>query len=168
MLLWFLGVTFAFVWWVFRSPALDYRLVLLGSVLPLVEVVFGGPRVLHTLLAPVVVLTVVMLATQKRRLVRRALIGVPIGMMLHLVLDGIWARPEVFWWPFLGWAFPEGGLPEFGRSFSVTVLLELVGLAALWFMWRTFELGAPANRARFVRTGQLPRDRGPQGPVASC
>lgn len=168
MLVWFLGVTFAFVWWVFRSPALDYRLVLAGSVLPLVEGLVGGPRVLHTLLAPVVVLTVVMLATQRRRLLRRALIGLPIGMLLHLVLDGIWARPEVFWWPLFGWSFPPGGLPEFGRPFGVTVPLELLGAAALWFMWRTFDLGAPANRERFVGTGQLPRDRGPQGPEPSC
>jgi len=24
MILWFAGVSFVFVWWVFRSPALDY------------------------------------------------------------------------------------------------------------------------------------------------
>ena len=33
MILWFAGVSFVFVWWVFRSPALDYRLVMLGSIL---------------------------------------------------------------------------------------------------------------------------------------
>ena len=25
MILWFAGVSFVFVWWVFKSPALDYR-----------------------------------------------------------------------------------------------------------------------------------------------
>src|ERR1041384_5697602 len=100
MVLWFLGVSVAFVFFVFRSPALDYRLVMLGSVLPVGEVVLGGPRVLHTLVAAVAALGVVMLATQKRRLVRRRWICLPIGMMMHLALDGIWARTEVFWWPF--------------------------------------------------------------------
>jgi len=100
VIFWFAGVTFVFVWWVFRSPALDYRLVMLGAILPVGEFAFGGPRVLHTLLAPVALLAVLMLATQKRRLVRRRWIGLPIGMLVHLVLDGIWTRPDVFWWPF--------------------------------------------------------------------
>lgn len=168
MFLWFVGVSFAFVWWVFRSPALDFRLVMLGALLPLGEVVFGGPRLLHTLLAPVVVLVVVMLATRERRLLRRSLIGIPIGMLMHLVLDGIWTRAAVFWWPFLGWTFPPGQLPELGRSIEVIVLLELLGAAALAFMWRAFSLGERAHRDRFVRTGQLPRERGPQGPAPTC
>ena len=116
MILWFAGVSFVFVWWVFRSPALDYRLVMLGSILPVGEVVLGGPRLLHTLLGPVALLVLIMLATQKRRLVRRRWIGIPIGMLMHLVLDGIWARAEVFWWPFLGTDFGAGGLPELGHS----------------------------------------------------
>ena len=108
MILWFAGVSFVFVWWVFRSPALDYRLVMLGSILPVGEVVLGGPRLMHTLLGPVALLVLIMLATQKRRLVRRRWIGIPIGMLMHLVLDGIWARAQVFWWPFLGTDFGSG------------------------------------------------------------
>ena len=53
MFFWFLGVSVAFVWFVFRSPALDYRLVMLGSILPIGEVVFGGPKVLHSLIGSV-------------------------------------------------------------------------------------------------------------------
>ena len=71
MLLWYVGVSVAFVWNVFRSPALDYRLVMVGSVLPLTEVVLGGPRLLHTLVFTVALLGVIMLATQHRRLLRR-------------------------------------------------------------------------------------------------
>ena len=71
MFFWFAGVSIVFVWFVFRSPALDYRLVIAGSLLPVGEILLGGPRILHTLIACVVVLGVVMLATQKRRLVRR-------------------------------------------------------------------------------------------------
>lgn len=163
MILWFAGVSFVFVWWVFRSPALDYRLVMLGSILPVGEVVLGGPRLAHTLLAPVVLLTVIMLATQRRRLVRRRWIGLPIGMLMHLVLDGIWARTQVFWWPFAGWGFGEGGLPEFDRPLAVSVLAEVVGAACLVWVWRTFELSDPTIRRRFLTTGQLTRvvDRPP-------
>ncbi len=69
MFFWYLGLSWVAVWAVFRSPALDYRLVMAGAVLPVIELPFGtGP--LHTLLAPVIVLTAVMVATQGKRLVK--------------------------------------------------------------------------------------------------
>jgi hypothetical protein len=157
MFLWFLGGSFVFVWSVFRSPALDYRLVMVGSVLPLVEVVLGGPRVLHTLVFPVALLAGVMLATRSRRLVRRRWIGLPIGVLMHLVLDGIWARAEVFWWPFFGAGFPAGTLPELDRG-ALSIVLELAGAAALVWCWSTFGLADRAHRDEFVRTGHLPRE----------
>jgi hypothetical protein len=157
VLLWFAGVSFAFVWLVFRSPALDYRLVMLGSVLPVGEVVFGGPRLLHTLIAAVAFLVLVMLATQQRRLVRRRLIGLPIGILMHLVLDGIWARTQVFWWPFLGLDFGSGGLPELGRPVAVIVLMELAGAAALAWCWVQFGFRDRTTRELFIRTGHLDR-----------
>ena len=165
MFLWFVGLSVVFVWWVFRSPALDYRLVMLGSVVPLGEVVLGGPRVLHTLLFAVVAMLGIMLLTQRRRLLRRRLIGLPIGLMMHLVLDGIWGVTEVFWWPFLGLDFGADGLPELGRGGAVVLLQELIGAAALVWFWHHFELGIRENRDRFVRTGHLPRD---QGQVGTC
>jgi hypothetical protein len=158
MILWFAGVSFAFVWLVFRSPALDYRLVMLGSILPVGEAVFGGPRLLHTLLAVVALLTLVMLATQRRRLVRRRLIGLPIGMLMHLVLDGIWMRAEVFWWPFFGLDFGAEGLPELERPFGLIVVLEAIGAAALVWCWRQFGFADPTKRELFLRTGHLSRD----------
>ena len=157
MILWFAGVSFVFVWWVFKSPALDYRLVMLGSILPVGEVLLGGPRLLHTLLAPVALLAILMLATQRRRLVRRRWIGLLIGMLMHLVLDGIWARPKNFWWPFLGADFGDGGLPEFGHGIAFTVLLELVGLGCLIWSWRSFGFADRSIRDRFLRTGHLSR-----------
>jgi len=158
MLLWYLGVSTAFVWNVFRSPALDYRLVMLGSVLPLLDVVVGGPAVLHTLVFSVALLGVIMLATRERRLLRRRLISLPIGLMMGLVLDGAWATRNVFWWPFFGWSFPGGGLPELQRGFGVSVVFELIGAAALVWCWKAFGWSDPANRDLFIRTGHLNRD----------
>lgn len=158
MFLWFAGVSVVFVWFVFRSPALDYRLVALGSVLPVGEVALGGPRLLHTLVFSVALLGVVMLSTQKRRLVRRRWISLPIGMLVHLVLDGIWAEADVFWWPFFGVGFGGVALPELDRGLVVGLLMEAVGVACLVWGAVNFGLLDPDQRRIFVRTGHLPRE----------
>src|SRR5262245_28306586 len=116
MFLWFAGASFVIVWAVFRSPALDYRLVMLGAVLPVGEAAIGGPWLLHTLVGGVALLAIVMLATRGRRLVRRRWIGLPIGVLLHLALDGTFMRADLFWWPFLGEALGSDGVPEWERG----------------------------------------------------
>lgn len=153
---WFAGVGCLLVVAVFQSPALDYRLVMLGSVVPLLDGVTGGPWLLHTLLASVGALAIVMLVTQRRRLVRRRWLGVPIGMFIHLVLDGAWANTHVFWWPAFGASFGNERLPELGRG-VLSIFMEVVGLAALVYAWQRFGLREQEARGRFLRTGQLPR-----------
>jgi membrane-bound metal-dependent hydrolase YbcI (DUF457 family) len=155
MFFWFIGVGTVVVALVFQSPALDYRMVMLGLVLPLADGVTGGQWFLHTLLAPVAVLVIVMLATRRRRLVRRRWIGLPIGMFVHLVLDGVWTDAHAFWWPLFGTSF-EGGLPEVDRG-AASLVLELIGVAAIVWGWRRFGFDDPRARAQFVRTGRLPR-----------
>lgn len=160
MFFWFLGLSLALVLIVFSSPALDYRLVMFGAVLPGAEGFIGGPWVLHTLLAPVVVLGVVMLATQNRRLVRRQWLGLPIGLFMHLVLDASWADADVFWWPFLGAADVLGGseVNEFTRPLSVRLIMELIGAGVLAvFVHRLDLLGE--GRELFTSKGQLLRSR---------
>lgn len=143
-------------WAVFQSPALDYRLVALGSVIPVAEIAFGaGP--LHSLLAPTAVLALTMLLTQKRRLVRRRWLGISIGMYLHLVLDAAFTRSQSFWWPFLGFGFSPGSAPELSRGL-VTVGMELVGVGVGLWSYGRFGLDDPRRRQRFLRTGQLDRD----------
>lgn len=156
MFFWFIGVGWLVVVAVFQSPALDYRLVMLGTVIPLADAVTGGPWVLHSLLASVALLAIVMLATQRRRLVRRRWLGLPIGMFIHLVLDGAWANTDVFWWPAFGASFGHDRLPELDRG-GLSFVMELVGIGALLYAWNRFDLRDPAARDRFLRTGQLPR-----------
>lgn len=160
MFFWFLGLSFALVLVVFSSPALDYRLVMLGAVLPVAEGVLGGPWVLHTLLAPVVIMTVVMLMTQKKRLLRRQWLGLPIGLFMHLVLDGSWADAKVFWWPFLGVDGVLGGsmVNEFERSLPVVLVMEIIGLGVLAFLAQRLALRTE-GRDVFRTTGQVLRDR---------
>jgi hypothetical protein len=155
--LWFAGGAFVLVWVVFRSPAVDYRLVMLGAVLPVGELPFGSPRLLHSLTAAAAALGLAMLVTPRRRLAQRRLVAVPIGMFIHLLLDGIWTDTQAFWWPFAGLEWSDARLPELSRG-PFDLVLEALGAAALWWCWRRFRLYEPARRDRFLRTGQLDRD----------
>jgi hypothetical protein len=159
VVLWFLGGSLVITWLVFHDPAIDYRVLMLGAVLPdLVDGLFGGARVLHSVLGSVVLLVVVMLATIGRRAARRRWIFLPIGTFLHLALDGAFTVTQVFWWPFTGWSFEGEPLPSVDRGLSgVNLLLEAAGLAALVWFYRRFGLGDPARRRTFVRTGRLDR-----------
>ncbi|MCC6225560.1 MAG: hypothetical protein IT195_04055 [Microthrixaceae bacterium] len=155
MLVWFAAGSVAIVWAVFQSPAIDYRMVMVGSVLGVAEVPFGA-GVLEALVVPCAALALVMGATVGRRLLRRRLLGVPIGMFLHQVLNGAWTDTELFWWPLGG-----GSLYE-GRSMIVTrglwsVALEGLGVALAVWCWRQFGLADGSRRALFVRSGRLDR-----------
>ena len=99
---------------------------------------------LHTLLASVMVLAIVMLATQRRRLVRRRWLGLPIGMFMHLVLDGAWTNTDVFWWPAFGTSFGNDRLPELDRG-ALSLVMELIGIVALLYAWNRYELRDPTR-----------------------
>jgi hypothetical protein len=154
MLLWYAGLSVLVVYFVFHSTGIDYRLVVAGSLLPLVvDLPFLGLSYGHTLLGSVVLLVAVMVLTTGRpRLVRRRLLCLPIGAFCGLVLSGAWANTDVFWWPFTGASLPDGALlPAPG----IVVLEELAGLAACaWIVYR-FGLADRGRRDEFLRSGRL-------------
>ena len=154
MFIWFVVMSVVMVAVVFRSPAIDHRTVIVGALLPLVEVVFGGPRILHSVVGAVGLLGLVMLFTRHSRLLRRRLLGVPIGMMCHLVLDGSFTRTDVFWWPVSGLDFAAGQVPEISHL-AVSLALEVVGIAVGVWAWRMFGLDDPVRRERFRAEGRL-------------
>lgn len=154
MLLWFAVTAIVLVAIVFRSGAVDYRTVALGALLPWIDALLGGPRVLHSLLGAGAMLVIVMLATRKRRLVRRRALGVPIGMLCHLVLDGSFADTNVFWWPVFGLSFGDGQIPEL-RHPTRSLVLEVIGIGVTLWAWRIFGLDREPARRRFVETGRL-------------
>jgi hypothetical protein len=165
VLLWFAGTALLAAWFVFRDPSFDHRLLIVGALLPdLIDAPFGGARVAHALLAPVAVLVVVMLSTQGRRPLRKSLLAIPIGMLLHLVFDGAFREATPFWWPFTGTLGSEP-LPSIARGWW-NVPLELVGLAILAGFWRFWGLGDPARRSRFLREGKVAV--GGQGSAPTC
>jgi hypothetical protein len=157
VVLWFAGLSAIIVWAVFQSPAVDFRRVMLGSLLPLADLAFGV-HILHTLAAPVLVMAAVMLLNSGKPLRRRAWLGIPIGMLLHQVLDGVWANAELFWWPFAGGDLTSSA-PELERPLPILLALEAVGAVALLWLWGRFGLDDPEARRTFVRTGQMDRSK---------
>lgn len=155
MLLWFLGSAMLTVWFVFTDPRFDYRLLLLGAILPdLIDLPEGHAKWAHSLTVAVGVLAAVMLVTAGRKPVRRLLLGLPIGMLLHLVFDGAFASTKVFWWPFSGsWGSVQ--VPSAERSLTLNLLMELAGAGMLWWAWRRFGLGDRTRRATFLRRGTV-------------
>lgn len=154
MLIWFAVCATLMVAIVFRSPANDYRFVMLGAVLPLAEGLIGGPLVLHSVVGAMAILVVIMVATPKRRILRRRLLGIPIGIMCHLVLDLSFALTAVFWWPLGGLGRPSGQIPELDHL-GLSIVLELIGWVVAWWAWRAFGLGDAARRQRFLDDGRL-------------
>jgi hypothetical protein len=152
------------VWQVFQDPAIDYRLVMAGALLPdVVDGPLGGPRLLHTLVFSVGLLALVMVATTGRRARRRQFLALPVGTFMHLLLDGVWTRTKLFWWPLFGTSFGGGGLPSLSRPVGVLVAQELIGAGALWWCWRRFDLRRHDRRTTFIRTGRLAPEFGAPG-----
>ena len=154
MFFWFIGTAVVTVGFVFRDPGFDNRLLIVGSVLPVADGVFGGSRALHSITASIVLLAGVMLFTARGSSIRRTLLGLPIGMFLHLVFDAAWNDTDTFWWPFTGVSFSDDGIPIVDRGL-LSVALEAVGLAICVWLWRTNGLGDPERRRRFLHDGRL-------------
>jgi len=155
MFFWFIGTAVVSVWFVFRDPSFDYRLLLVGALLPAVVDGFsGGAKAFHSLTVSVVVLAVLMLATPGRKPIRKTLLGLPIGMLLHLVFTGAWTDAQVFWWPFLGFDFGEAPHPVVERGWW-NLPLEVIGLALCAWVVTRADLRDPDRRMWFRQTGQL-------------
>src|SRR4026207_995702 len=72
MLLWFIGTAVVSVWYVFRDPRLDYRLLAVGALLPdLIDLPGRQARWAHSLVVSVATLVVVMVVTAGRKPTRR-------------------------------------------------------------------------------------------------
>jgi len=151
---WFIATACLSVWLVFRDDRFDYRFLILGVFLPdIVDVFTGGSWIMHTLLASVVAMIVIMLSTRNKRPLRRRLLAIPIGMFLHLVFDGAFTSTEVFWWPFTGGSFDEQ-LPV-AQRWGLNIVLEAIGIIGIAWMWRHFNLSDARARREFIQTGNL-------------
>lgn len=154
MLLWFIATVALSVHYVFNDPRFDHRLLLVGALLPdVLDIPFGRAAWAHSITVSVGVLAAVMIATAGRKPIRRLLLGLPIGMLMHLVWDGAFTLTESFWWPFSrDWG--DAAVPSVGRGWW-NIPLEIIGLLLLRHAWKRFGLADPARRADFRRSGVL-------------
>ena len=162
MFFWFLGTAIASVWFVFRDPGFDYRLLCVGALLPdVIDAFFCGARGLHSVTVSIAALVLVVAASAGRKPWRKRALAIPIGMMLHLVFDGAFSNTKVFWWPIGGLHFTDDRLPSMARGW-LNIPLEIIGFGLLMWVSRTFGLRSAKRRELFWRTGRLepvPRPR---------
>jgi membrane-bound metal-dependent hydrolase YbcI (DUF457 family) len=168
-------MTVLIVRYVYRDPKMDLRWVLVGSVLPdvidkplgsiLFHDTFQTHRLFaHSVLFPVIALLVVLVVTGRGSAIRRGLIGLVIGALVHLVLDAAWADPKAFWWPLFGFEFPpvvDSAFPTLVKSMLTNVWVwigEAVGLLYLAALWREHLREDGAVR-RFLGDGRIPMPR---------
>jgi hypothetical protein len=99
-----------------KVMSLDYRLVLLGSMLPdlidkplgiyLFGDVFGSGRIFaHTALFSLALIVAGVLLYRRRG--GLALLTLGYGTFIHLLLDSMWGAPSTLFWPLHGWAFTQ-------------------------------------------------------------
>ena len=170
MLFWHVGATIAFTRYAFRDEAMDLRFLALGAILPdLIDSPIGlvlWPQfrsvrlAAHTLLFATLLLGAVMAVTRRGR-PRKRWMPLAIGVLLHLVLDGMWRFPSTLWWPFLGWEFDGTSFATVGAYLDWlltdvrTWALEAVGLAYLAALAQRSDLSNPDARRLLVTTGRV-------------
>jgi inner membrane protein len=186
MLFWHLGATSAVIFLTLGRRGIDYRVVMLGALIPdLIDKPIGrllfadqfetGRIFGHTLLFPTVLLLLIQLILRGRR-ARRWFI-LPIAALIHQVLDGMWNEPVTFFWPLFTTRFPRDPVANYWlevltRPFEdpMVLLKELVGIGLLIYIGSAFRLGDKSRRLEFARTGYLtdrPIRLRRQGPGAS-
>lgn len=99
-----------------EEPLIDYRVVLIGSILPdivdkpigafLFRSTFHNSRIFgHTLLFSLILICVGLYRSMRKGKNRILLLG--ISSSIHLVLDSMWLFTSILFWPYYGLKFPQ-------------------------------------------------------------
>lgn len=144
-----------------RRDPVDFRLVLLGTVLPdLIDKPLAALLGLEGRLWAHTLLFLVGLALLSRLPSLRPLLWLAFGVGTHLVLDQIWWQPVVVLWPAFG-PFPPGapsleGLLDVLLHDPIVQAGEVIGSIVLGaFAW-AHGLRSRTAVLRFLRKGLLP------------
>ncbi len=155
MLFWFVATAVWSVWFVFRDPKFDYRLVAIAALVPdLIDGLRGAVGPLHSVVTSIAVLFAIMIATAGRKPSRQRLLALPIGMFIHLIFDGAFSNTKTFWWPLTGISLSENSLPSVERG-PWNLPLEIVGVIGCVVAWRYFSLADKSHRTNFLKPGSL-------------
>ena len=151
-----------------RKFFVDYRLLLVGSMLPdildkplgvylLADEISNGRIFGHTLL-----FTLILLGSGLFLFLRRArpgLLVVALGVVFHVVLDQMWKTPETLLWPLFGFVFSrypvESWLPNIFENLvsnPAVFIPEIIGamLLAAFFI----SIMRKGRLAEFIKTGR--------------
>lgn len=175
MLFFHLGVTCGIIFLTLGRRRIDYRVVLLGAILPDVidkpvgriffEETFQRSRLFGHTLALVVVLMLGLQLLLRGDAARRWLV-LPIAAAIHLGLDGMWNDPVTLFWPLFGTTFP----PEIVGNYWLEVLLrpishpleavkEVLGLGIIVYIAKAYGLAHRVAFRRFLASGSLEERR---------
>ncbi len=150
-----------------RIGSMDYRMVLVGSLLPDIidkplwlftaaEIPFSGRGYTHSLLLNLALLIGGLVLIKYRK---SWLLIISLSSFMHLILDQIWSSPVVLLWPLLG-PLPKGEtvgwLPNIFQvlfSYPDVYIPEIIGLAiVLLFAYRVVVRKSVIS---FVRGGAI-------------
>ena len=171
MFAWHIGGTLFLFRWIFRDPRVDVRFLLAGALLPdVVDLLVGtvvaadryssGSLWLHSLSVPSMLGLLILVVTRRGER-RRQWLAVVIGMLFHVLLDGMWTNTAVFLWPLAG-PLPAGPRPYWAGVVDRALadpwrwIREGIGVAYLVTVWKRTGLGSGQVRSEVWRTGRLP------------
>ena len=162
MFFWFIATSIWSVWFVFRDPKFDYRLLAIAALTPdlvdgLLQAFGLAHGAMHSVVTSIAVLFAIMIATAGRRPSRQRLLAIPIGLFMHLIFDGAFSATKTFWWPLTGIALGDKSIPSVERG-TLNLPLELLGFVACIIAWRYFALSDKTRRSKFLKTGSLRRE----------
>lgn len=148
---------------------IDWRLVILGSILPdiidkplgtaiLADTFSSGRIFAHTLLFSLILL---LIGLYIHRRGKTGLLVVALCSMGHLVLDSMWRHTSTLFWPLQGWEFPKYDLSdgvisiwaEALQTDPATFIPEIVG--AIITASLLVYLLKHRNMMSFIRTGRI-------------
>ena len=172
MFFWHVGAALWLFRWIFKDPKVDVRFLLFGAILPdLIDLPIGtliladrystGELWSHSLLAPTVYMTAVLVATRRGRR-RRAWMALGVGWLFHLLIDGMWVNEDIFLWPLFGWEIPAGEAPFWPLAWERALsdpwrwVKEAIGLGYLAWLWMALGMSSPERRRVTLGTGRLP------------
>ncbi len=150
-----------------RLGSIDYRLVLLGSLLPDIldkplwlfafsDIFPSGRDYAHTFLFNLVLFICGLILFRYKK---TWLLIISLCSIIHLILDQIWDNPTTLWWPILG-AFDRvettTWLPNIIHelpSDPSAYIFEIIGLVIIVLL--SYRLIARRNTINFIRNGTV-------------
>ena len=150
-------------------PILDYRLLLVGSMLPdiidkplgiwlLRETVSNGRVFGHTLLFAAVLVGVGLYLYKARKKV--GILCLALGTLAHFALDQMWLNLHTLLWPLFGFSFERQIVEDWLSGIISSLATEpkvylpelFSGLVLVWFFWDIMRRG---RLTYFLRSGRL-------------